>query len=377
LRFLHISDLHLGKRLENLSFIDDQKYIIEQIINLVESKNVDAVLMAGDIYDRSIPSIEAVNLFDDILERFFNLNVPIYIVSGNHDSVERLSFGSSILKRDNIYISNRYDGSIQKETLFDDFGELNVYLMPYISTMNVRVSNGVDVDTLNDAFKFIIKNANVDTTKRNIIVAHQFIMNTQDEIELFENYLGGTQKIDASMFAKTFDYTALGHIHKPYWVVKGKVRYCGSPLKYSLDEIEEKSLTIVDIKQKGNVSFEEIPLVPKRDLRCAKGTLKDILENAINTDDYMSVTLTDEDYIVGAMDKVRNVYPNVVKLSFENSRTKYVDTSKTSADSVEDRSVLELFKDFYRDIYSEDLEENPSYVRILHEVFNTLQELQE
>lgn len=373
MRFLHISDLHLGRRLENISLIDDQLYIMQQILEVVKSKNIDIILVAGDIYDRSIPPIEAITLFSDTLEKIFALKVPIYMISGNHDSVERLSFGSSILKKDNIYISNRYSGTIQKETLTDDFGKLNIYLMPYISTMNVRVSNNVEVDNLTDAFKYIIENSNVDTTKRNIMVAHQFVMSTPEEVKSFENYLGGTQSVDASIFSEVFDYTALGHIHKPYWVVKNRVRYCGSPLKYSIDDVGKKYLTVVDIKEKGNISFEEVPLVPKRDVRCIKGNLSDILENAINTDDYIAVTLTDEDYIVGAMDKVRKVYPNVVKLSFENSRTEYSDTSKTSANSVEDKSVLELFKDFYQDIYGKDLEENPSYLKILKDVLNSLQ----
>ena len=199
-------------------------------------------------------------------------------------------------------------------------------------------------------------------------------MSTPSEVEYFEEYLGGTQNVEASIFANTFDYTALGHIHKPYWVVKDKVKYCGSPLKYHIDDTSNKCVTILDMKEKGNISFEEVPLIPKRDLRCIKGNLKDILDNAISTDDYVSVTLTDEDYIIGAMDKVRNVYPNVVKLSFENSRTQYADISKTSAENVEDKSVLELFKDFYSDIYGRDLQENPEYMKILNDVFNSLQE---
>ena len=374
MKFLHISDLHFGKRLENISLIDDQLYIVQQILNIIKSKSIDAILVAGDIYDRSIPPIEAVTLFDYTLKQFFDLNIPIYMVSGNHDSVERLSFGSSILKNSNIYISNRYDGSIQKETLSDEFGEIDIYLMPYINTINVRASNSIEVDNLSDAFKFIVENSNIDVSKRNILVAHQFVMSTPSEVEYFEEYLGGTQNVEASIFANTFDYTALGHIHKPYWVVKDKVKYCGSPLKYHIDDTSNKCVTILDMKEKGNISFEEVPLISKRDLRCIKGNLKDILDNAISTNDYVSVTLTDEDYIIGAMDKVRNVYPNVVKLSFENSRTQYADISKTSAENVEDKSVLELFKDFYSDIYGRDLQENPEYMKILNDVFNSLQE---
>lgn len=374
MKFLHISDLHFGKRLENISLIDDQLYIVQQILNIIKSKSIDAILVAGDIYDRSIPPIEAVTLFDYTLKQFFDLNIPIYMVSGNHDSVERLSFGSSILKSSNIYISNRYDGSIQKETLSDEFGEIDIYLMPYINTINVRASNSIEVDNLSDAFKFIVENSNIDVSKRNILVAHQFVMSTPSEVEYFEEYLGGTQNVEASIFANTFDYTALGHIHKPYWVIKDKVKYCGSPLKYHIDDTSNKCVTILDMKEKGNISFEEVPLIPKRDLRCIKGNLKDILDNAISTNDYVSVTLTDEDYIIGAMDKVRNVYPNVVKLSFENSRTQYADISKTSAENVEDKSVLELFKDFYSDIYGRDLQENPEYMKILNDVFNSLQE---
>ena len=228
MKFLHISDLHFGKRLENISLIDDQLYIVQQILNIIKSKSIDAILVAGDIYDRSIPPIEAVTLFDYTLKQFFDLNIPIYMVSGNHDSVERLSFGSSILKNSNIYISNRYDGSIQKETLSDEFGEIDIYLMPYINTINVRASNSIEVDNLSDAFKFIVENSNIDVSKRNILVAHQFVMSTPSEVEYFEEYLGGTQNVEASIFANTFDYTALGHIHKPWIDDRSPMAYAGA-----------------------------------------------------------------------------------------------------------------------------------------------------
>ena len=228
MKFLHISDLHFGKRLENISLIDDQLYIVQQILNIIKSKSIDAILVAGDIYDRSIPPIEAVTLFDYTLKQFFDLNIPIYMVSGNHDSVERLSFGSSILKNSNIYISNRYDGSIQKETLSDEFGEIDIYLMPYINTINVRASNSIEVDNLSDAFKFIVENSNIDVSKRNILVAHQFVMSTPSEVEYFEEYLGGTQNVEASIFANAFDYTALGHIHKPWIDDRSPMAYAGA-----------------------------------------------------------------------------------------------------------------------------------------------------
>lgn len=368
MKLLHISDLHIGKRLDNISFIDDQLYILNQIFGIVKENSIDAILIAGDIYDKSIPSIEATKLLNDVLKMFSRLNVPIYIVGGNHDSIERLSFGSDFFKKSNIYISNTYNGTIQKETVSDEFGELDIYLMPYVSTMDIKSVHNVEVKNLTEAFKLAIDFSNIDISRRNILVAHQFVASSKEDISTFKNFLGGTQSIDSSIFTDTFDYVALGHIHKPYWVVKNKIRYCGSPLKYSVDDCgNNNSVTIVDFKQKNNITFEIIPLKPLRNLRNLKGSIDDILSNAVDANDYVDITLTDEEYIINAMNKIRKVYPNTLRLSFENSRTQSIEVTNTSADSVEEKSMLELFSDFFNDVYNQNLYDNPNYLKIIND----------
>lgn len=367
-----MSDLHLGRRLNGLPLIESQKDILAQIAQIVEDDGVGAILMAGDIYDRSLPSVEAVKLFDESLGTFSNLNVPLYIVSGNHDSVDRLSFGSEMFRHSNIYISRPYDGTVQKETIYDEFGEVNVYLLPFLSTVNVKAvhKDVEDVSNLTDAIEYVLHNANVDTTKRNILVGHQYVVSSAKDIERFGKRVGGSQYVYAKAFADRFDYTALGHIHRPMWVVEGKVRYCGSPLKYAIDECNNvNSVTIVDLKSKGDVSFKEVVLNPIRDVRRVKGNFKDIMSFKDNTQDYVEITLTDEDYIENAMLRLKAKYPNVLQLTFENSYTKTFKTFKTSAVDVESKSILNLFSEFYDSMYEVKLEENASYMEILKEVY--------
>jgi exonuclease SbcD len=358
----------LGKRIENISLIDDQRYILNQIFDIVKDNDIQAVLISGDVYDKSIPSVEATQLLDDTLERFSNLEIPTYIIGGNHDGIERLSFANSMLKKSNIYIANAYHGTLQKETLHDEYGELDIYMMPYITPLNVRSNHNAEVSTLEDAFKVVFENNPIDTTRRSILMAHQYVLKSKDNTHEFDDYLGGTENTGVSVFENRFDYIALGHIHKPYWVLKDKIRYCGSPLKYSLNECNNvNSVTIVDFKEKGNLSFEEVELQPLRNLRRLKGSLENILENAVDTNDYVEVTLTDEEYIINAMDKIRNVYPNVVKLSFDNTRTRSVEYVNGSATDVEDKSMLELFENFFEDVYSQNLQGNPNYMSIISE----------
>lgn len=375
MKFLHISDLHLGRHINNFSLIENQKDILNQIVQIVKDNNIQAVLIAGDIYDRSLPSVDAIKLLNKFLESFLELNISLYIVSGNHDSVDRLSFGSEIFRNENIYISHPYDGTIQKETIYDEFGEINIYLMPFVNTINIKsvYKDLEDASSLTEAFEYVLSNANIDTSKRNIFVGHQYVINAPKDKELPEK-LGGTPSIDANIFTRWFDYIALGHIHKSYWVIDGKVRYCGSPLQYSVDESNnQNSVTIIDFKSKGEVLFEKVKLNPKRRVRRLRGTFKDITENLIDTQDYLEVTLTDEDYIENVMARLRDKYPNVIQLAFENSRTKTFKTFKTSANDVENKSLLNLFSDFYNNIYEVKIEENPDYIQILEEVYQDLE----
>lgn len=378
MKFLHISDLHLGRKLANLSLIDDQEYIINQILDIAKKNQVGAFLVAGDIYDRGVPPVEATKILNYFLEETLKLDISVYMIGGNHDSIERLSFGGEIFKYKNIYICHRYDGKIQKEPVFDEFGNINIYLMPFVTPIDIRLAHkNQDFDNLSsltDYFNLALNSTNIDSSQRNILISHQLITATPKDKEDFIDYVGGTENIDAHIFGNLFDYIALGHVHKPYWIVKNKIKYSGAILQYSIDESENKnSVTIIDFKEKGNITFESVELKPLRKVRVIKDTLKSIIDNPTNTQDYVSITLTDEDYIINAIDKLRAVYPNILNLSFENSRTKTFDNFKTSAESVQDKSILDLFSDFYNNIYEEKLESNQSYVNLLKE---TLQELE-
>lgn len=379
LRLLHLSDLHIGRRLGSVSFLEDQVYILNQIFDLAKERSIDAILICGDVYDRSVPPVDAVNVLDSILNRFSTLGVPIYIVGGNHDSIERLSFGNSMLRHSNVYISSKYSGTLQKEVLTDGYGELDLYLMPYVTPAEVKAIHNVEVKNLTEAFRVVLDSANVDTSRRCVLMAHQYVVANGNDAKEFDTELGGTQNIDYSVFSSTFDYTALGHIHKPYWVVKDKVRYCGSPIKYSVRECgNANSITIVDCKEKGNTTFEVVPLRPLRNLRRLKGTIQEVLSNPIDTEDYLDITLTDENYIINAMGRLREVYPNVLRLTFESSSSKTTTsnnsskTISTSATNVNGKSTMELFSDFFRDIYGRELSDSPNYLEIIEEVSKQL-----
>jgi exonuclease SbcD len=350
-------------------------YILNQIFKLAKEHSVDAILICGDVYDRSVPPVYAVNVLNDVLNKFSTLGVPMYIIGGNHDSIERLSFGNTMLRQSNVYISGKYDGILQKETLTDSYGELDLYLMPYVTPFEVETIHNVEVNNLTEAFKVVLENANVDTSRRCVLMAHQYVVANSNDAKEFETELGGTQNVDYSIFANTFDYTALGHIHKPYWVVKDKVRYCGSPIKYSINESNNvNSVTIVDFKEKGNITFEILPLTPKHNVRKLKGTIQEVLSNPTDTQDYLDITLTDKNYIINAMGKLREVYPNVLRLTFENDTTKSIKNGRTSttATGVEDKSTVELFADFFKDVYGRDLTENPNYLETIEEVVKLL-----
>lgn len=376
LRLLHLSDLHIGKCLDSTSFLEDQEYIFNQILGLVKERSIDAILICGDVYDRSTPPVEAVNLLDDILSKFSEL-VPVYIIGGNHDNIDRLSFGSSILKRSNVYISNKYTGTLERETLTDEYGELDIYLMPYVTSAEVRVAHDVKAKDLTEAFKVVIDSANVDTSRRCVLMAHQYVTSNSNSADDVVAELGGTTSIDYSIFADTFDYTALGHVHKSYWVVPDKVRYCGSPIKYAVRESGNRnSVTIVDFKEKGNVTFEIVPLEPLRNLRTVKGTIDEVLSNPTDTDDYLDVILTDREDVENAMARLRDVYPNVLRLAFENANTRTYQTSGSTTATSVDKSIVELFTDFFRDVYGRDLtdEQNASYLSIVKEAVKKLEE---
>lgn len=350
MKFMHLSDLHLGKRVNEFSMIEDQKYILEQILSLLDREAADAVLMAGDIYDKPVPPAEAVQLFDRFLTELADREIPIFAVSGNHDSAERLSFGSRIMSGQNVFISPVYDGSTARFTLTDDWGEVCVHLLPFIRPSAVRRAfEKEEIHTYQDAVQTAVEQIRPDTEVRNLLVAHQFVTGAS-RCESEEITVGGIDNVDAAVF-DSFDYVALGHIHSPQHIGRKEVRYCGTPLKYSFSEADqEKSVTVAELREKGNVSVTVYPLRPLRDMRKIRGTYLEVTARSfyqnMNTEDYLHITLTDEDDIPDAMQKLRVIYPNVMRLEYDNRRTREEQDIKITEETVQ-KSDLELFEEFY------------------------------
>ena len=325
MKLLHISDLHIGKRLCELSLLEDQAYILDQIIEIVRRERPDAVLIAGDLYDKSTPSAEAVKLCDDFLCRLADECPVTAIISGNHDSAERVAFGGRLMNSRGVYISPVYDGNVPAITLSDEYGEADLFLLPFIKPIHVRTAfPDEEIQSYTDAMRVAIENMPVDKARRSILVTHQFVTGSARS-ESEEISVGGSDNVDASVFAP-FDYVALGHLHIPQDVGGSAVRYCGSPLKYSFSEAKgDKSVTVVNIAEKGCLSTEAIPLQPRRDMAELKGSfsaLSDRIPGDPESDPFTRITLTDEDDIPDAFNRLRLVYPNLLRLDYDNARTR-------------------------------------------------------
>lgn len=374
MRFIHIADLHLGKSLKEFDLFEDQKYILNQILEIIKEKAVDAVLIAGDVYDKAIPSEAATNLLDYFLCSLSKIGVKTFIISGNHDSDDRLNYGSSLFKTNQIFICSKYNGSLDKYTVEDSQGEVDIYLLPFVKAAQVRhFFPDEEISSYEDAVKVILEKAGVDSKRRNIIVAHQFVTGRTEDPALGGSEGIGTQsvglveKIGYDCF-DGFDYVALGHIHSPQKVGREEIRYSGSPLKYSLSEANnEKSIPVVELGKKGEVSIELIPLKPLRDVRHVIGTIKILLDkkNIKATEDFIYATLTDEDIINDAMGIFQQIYPNTVSIDYDNSHTRaleHVDISRIA----ENKSFTELIGDFYHMIYGCEIsEEEMNYMRMV------------
>ena len=350
MKFIHLSDLHLGKRVNEYSMLEDQKYILTKIINVVDEEKPDGVLIAGDVYDKSVPSAETVSLFDDFLTRLAKRNLQVFIISGNHDSPERMSFGSRLMDQSGIHISQVYNGKVTPFAISDEHGNVNVYMLPFIKPVHVRRFFEEEIETYTDAIRVAVAEMNIDQSGRNILITHQFVTGAlRSESE--DLSVGGSDNVDVSVF-DGFDYVALGHIHSPQNCTSERVRYCGTPLKYSFSEVKDKkSVTIVELANKGNLTIRTVPLDPMRDMVEIKGKYDDIMlksfyENTSYQEDYVHITLTDEEDIVDAIGKLRTVYHNLMKLDYDNKRTRSVAQVDGAVD-VETKTPIELFSDFY------------------------------
>lgn len=382
MKFIHLSDLHLGKKVNKFPMIDEQKYILEQILAIISEKKPDGVLIAGDVFDTGVASVEAIRLFEWFLKSLSEVNMPVFVISGNHDSVDRLSYCSEFIADKGIYISKSFSGDIKPITLKDEYGEVNIYLMPFIKPVDVNNVYQTKFKNYTDAIKYVIDRMNVDTSKRNILVAHQYVDGaepsksetsvfvvhrfvdgatpSESETSRTDINVGGLERVDGYIF-DVFDYTALGHIHGSQNVGSQSVRYCGTPLKYSHSEIKaEKSLTIVELNEKGTLKIDTVPLKPKNDMREIKGKYADLVSRinyegtAIN--DYIFVVLTDENTIPDAAAKLRSVYPNVMSVINDN-----VHNSGNNRSAVykkcESMTPLDFFDELFKRQNNENLTE--------------------
>lgn len=369
MKLIHISDLHIGKRVHEFSMIEDQRYILNQIGDIIENVKADGVLIAGDVYDKSVPSAEAVQIFDSFLTRLSGAGIPVYIISGNHDSAERLSFGAELLKESGIYISRVYDGEIRTIETEDEYGPLYIHLLPFLKPSVVRHAlEREDITTCQEAVEAALEKLKTDTEKRNVLVAHQFVLGA-GRCDSEEVSVGGLDQIDGCVF-DGFDYVALGHIHSPQHVGRETIRYCGTPLKYSFSEAgHKKSVTVVELKEKGRIEIETIPLIPRLDLRKIKGTYLEVSDRKAYTEenryDYMQITLTDEEDVPNAMARLRTIYPNLMSLAYDNTRTR----ENREIQGLQEQSrktELELFSEFFEKLNNEPMkEEQEEYMKNL------------
>lgn len=364
MKIMHLGDLHIGKSLGDFDLYEDQRYILEQILNLIKEKSVDVLLIAGDVYDKAIPGEKSVQLLDYFLKRLVETGIKTYMISGNHDSDERLNFGSSLFESNNIYINSKFNGILKKYSLYDEFGELNIYLLPFVKASQVQHFFPEEkIDSYDMAVRTIIKHSDFDACKRNILVAHQFVAGKEDpEIAgsegLSVHNVGMVEKIGYGSLAE-FDYVALGHIHSPQAVGLKHIRYSGSPLKYSLSEVNNnKSVPIITFKDKGEVLVEFTPLLPMRDIRHLRGNIKNLLDkkNISCENDFIYATLTNEDIVNDAMGIFREYYPNTVKIDYDNSHTKEIENVDITR-ITQNKTFDELIKDFYMQMYSCDMGE--------------------
>lgn len=352
MKFLHLADLHLGKRYNELSLIDDQKYILDEIIKIAADEQPDGVILAGDIYDKTVPSAEAVELLNSFLNGLTALKTQVFMISGNHDSPERIAFGESLFGASGVHISPVYDGTVKSVTLTDSYGEVHVYLLPFIKPAAVRrFFDGEKIESYNDALKAAVGAINLNTDSRNVLVAHQFVTGAQSSGSE-EFIVGDIGNVDASVF-DGFDYVALGHVHGAQNVSGERVRYSGTPLKYSLSEANgTKSVTVVELGEKGGLSVREVPLKPMREMVEIRGsyeqlTKRSYYENTTLPRDLVHVVLTDEEDVPDALGKLRIIYPYVMSLRYDNRRTQAQNSIELD-ESVPARSPYELFAALYR-----------------------------
>ena len=360
MKFAHIADLHIGKRVHDFSMLEDQRYILEEMLRIFDEEKVDGVLIAGDVYDKTVPSAEAVQVFDDFITKLAKMEMPVYMISGNHDSAERLAFGAQLFENNGVYISPVYEGEVKKVEVEDVYGTVNIWLLPFLKPATVRHAlQREDINTYEEGVVAALQGCEIDTEQRNILVAHQFVTGA-DRSDSEETSVGGLDNVSAEVF-EDFDYVALGHIHRAQKMGREALRYSGTPLKYSFSEADhKKSVTIVELLEKGRVEIHVVPLVPRRDMRKMRGTYMEVTARDAYTEenkmDYLQITLTDEEDVPGALQKLRTVYSNLMRLEYDNARTRE-NREVQAVEAQEQKSELELFEEFYELLNNESMKD--------------------
>ena len=360
MKFAHIADLHIGKRVHDFSMLEDQRYILEEMLRIFDEEKVEGVLIAGDVYDKTVPSAEAVQVFDDFITKLAKMEMPIYMISGNHDSAERLAFGAQLFENDGVYISPVYEGEVKKVEVEDVYGTVNIWLLPFLKPATVRHAlQREDINTYEEGVVAALQGCEIDTEQRNILVAHQFVTGA-DRSDSEETSVGGLDSVSAEVF-EDFDYVALGHIHRAQKMGRETLRYSGTPLKYSFSEADhKKSVTILELLEKGRVEIHVVPLVPRRDMRKMRGTYMEVTAKDAYTEenkmDYLQITLTDEEDVPGALQKLRTVYSNLMRLEYDNARTRE-NREVQAVEAQEQKSELELFEEFYELLNNESMKD--------------------
>ncbi len=375
MKLLHLSDLHIGKIIYEQSLLEDQEYILKEIIKIAKKEKVDAVLISGDIYDRSIPPADAVDVLNDFLNKLIKiLKIKVFIISGNHDSKERLNFGSKIFENDGLYIQTTYNGKITSIELSD---KINIYMLPFIKPIEVKQYFETEkIDTYNEAIKLIVDNEKIDENKVNILMAHQFVTAGNKSPETCESEttlnVGGIENVDSSNFDK-FDYVALGHIHGPQRIGKDTIRYSGTMLKYSFSEANHnKSAVLINIKNNKSVEYKLIPLKPLRDMRVIKGPIEELLNKEnykdTNTQDYIKAIITNKEPVYDAIGQIRRVYPNTLSLEISNIKSSIQNVELENIEELKQKDEFELFDDFYE--FQNNIRLDDEQKKIIKDIIN-------
>lgn len=375
MKLIHLSDLHLGKRVNEFSMLEEQAFILQEILRIIDEEQPQAVLLAGDIYDKSVPSGEAVQLFDGFLWELSSRKLQVFVISGNHDSPERLSFGGRLMEGSGIHLSPVYSGKVEPVVLEDAYGPVNVYLLPFLKPAHVRrYFPEEEIGTYTEALGKAVEALEIHKEQRNVLVTHQFVTGASRS-DSEEISVGGSDNVDASVF-DDFDYVALGHIHGPQNIGSPRIRYCGTPLKYSFSEVgQQKSVTVAELKEKGTLEVTARPLTPLRDLREIRGSYLEVTAKSFyegrNREDYLHITLTDEEDVPDGAAKLRVIYPNLMRLDYDNARTR----SRNLPEGAEEPAAkppLELFEEFYERQNNQPMTEEQ--IRFSRELMETIWE---